>query len=112
MGTNRQLSSFFDGCPGERNVNRHLVTIKVSVESGAHQRMNLYSTAINEYRLKSLNAEAVQGRCPVKPYRSLLGNFLQYVIYLRLGSLYQAPGTLNVRGKALCHQAMHHKRFK
>jgi hypothetical protein len=64
----------------------HLVTIKVGIESGADQGVNLDGAPVNKYRFESLDTETVQGRCPVKPDWSFLGNFLQYVIYLRFGS--------------------------
>jgi hypothetical protein len=40
-------------------VNRHLVTIKVSIEGGAYQGMNLDGTTINEHWLKGLDAKSV-----------------------------------------------------
>ncbi len=74
--------------------------------------MNLDGTTIDEYRLEGLDAESVQGRSPVKQYWSLFDYLLQYVIYLWLGSLHQPSGTLDVGGKALHNQSVHHKWLK
>ncbi|MBA7714059.1 hypothetical protein ES703_123073 [subsurface metagenome] len=90
-------------------MNCHLVAIKISIESGAYQGVDLDGTAIDEYRLKGLDTESVQGGSPVKPYRSFLDDFLQYIIYLWLGSLHQPSSALNVGGKTLRHQSMHNK---
>ena len=38
---------------------RHLVTVKISIEGSANQRMELDSTAIDEHWLKSLDAQSV-----------------------------------------------------
>jgi hypothetical protein len=47
-------------------MNCHLVTIKISIESGTYQRMELDSATIDEHWFESLNAESVQGRGSVK----------------------------------------------
>ncbi len=55
-------------------MNCHLVTIEVSVERGANQRVQLNSLTLNQLRLKRLNTETVQGRCTVLlPVFQLLG---------------------------------------
>ena len=104
-----QLSGLPDGGSGERDVDSHLVAVKVGIESRADQGVNLDGAAINEYRFKGLDAEPVQGGRPVQPYRPLFDNFLQYVIYLRLGPFHQPPGTLDIGSQTLCHQVVHDK---
>ena len=74
--------------------------------------MNLNSAAVNEYRLEGLNAEPVQGRCPVEQYRTLFNHFLQNIVDFRLGPLYQPAGTLDIGRQALRHQAAHDKGFE
>ena len=101
--TERQVSSLLYGGFRQRNVDCHLVAIKVSIESRTYQRVDLDGTAVNEHRLKGLDAESVQGGRPVKQDRSLSNDFLQYVKYFRFGSLHQPPGALDVGGKTLRH---------
>ena len=44
----------------QRQVNSHLVAVKVSVKGGANQRVNLDCLALNQYRLKRLDTKTVQ----------------------------------------------------
>ena len=43
----------------QRNMHRHLVAVKVGVESRANQRMNLDRLAFDQNRLKGLNPQPV-----------------------------------------------------
>ncbi|MBA7648340.1 hypothetical protein ES703_56126 [subsurface metagenome] len=97
---------------GQRDVTRHLVAIKISVERRADQRVNLDGAAINENGLKCLDAEAMQSRRPVQPDRSFLYHFLEYIVDFRFGSFHKSPGALDVRSESLLYQAVHDKRFK
>ena len=90
-------------------MNRHLVTVKIGVERGADQRVNLDGAAINEHGLKCLDAEAVEGRGPVQPDRSFFYHFFEYIIDFRLGSFHKSPGALDVRGESLHYQTVHDK---
>ena len=45
----------------QRDVDGHLVAVKVSVEGGADQRMDLDGLAFNQHGLKCLDAQTVQG---------------------------------------------------
>ncbi len=58
----------------KRNVNSHLVTVEVGVESRTNERMELNGTALNEYRLESLDTESVKCRSTVEHYRVILDN--------------------------------------
>ena len=49
----------------QRKVNSHLVTIKVSVECGTDERVQLNCFTLHELRLKRLDTQTVQGRCAV-----------------------------------------------
>src|SRR4030095_12140313 len=44
----------------QRDVHRHLVTVKVGVESSTHKRMNLDRFAFNQHRLECLNTQTVE----------------------------------------------------
>ena len=45
---------------GQRQMDSHLVTVEVSVEGGADQRVQLDGMAFDQNGLKCLNAQAVQ----------------------------------------------------
>ncbi len=94
---------------GKGNVDGHLVAVEVGVKGGTYQGVYLYGAAVDEHRLKSLDAEAVQGGSAVKQYRLLLDHLFQYVVYLGLISLHQAAGALDIVAKPLLHQAAHNK---
>ena len=74
----------------------HLVTVEVSVESNTDQRVKLNGLALNQHRLKSLNAQAVKGWCAVKKYWTLLNNLFQRSPNLWSGSFNHALGALDV----------------
>ena len=63
----------------QRHVHSHLVTVEVGVEGRANKRMQLDGLAFNELRLKSLNAEAVQGRRTVEHHGMLVNHFFEDV---------------------------------
>ena len=65
MNAQHQFPGFLDSRFGKRYMDSHLVAIKVGVEGRADQRMNLDSAAVDQHRLKCLNAETVQGRSAV-----------------------------------------------
>src|SRR5207237_2222446 len=54
------------GLERKRNVHGHLVTVEVSVERGADERVNTNGLSFDEYRLESLDAESVKGRSAVQ----------------------------------------------
>ena len=78
----------------------HLVAVEVRVERGADERMQLNGTALNEDRLKRLNAQAVQRRCTVQHDRVILDDNLQCVPNLALRALYGLSCSLDVAGGA------------
>ena len=63
----------------QRNVDRHLVAVKVSVVCGAGQRVQLERAALNEHRLERLNAQTVQRRRAVEQNRVLLDDNIESV---------------------------------
>jgi hypothetical protein len=77
----------------------HLVAVEVSVKCGADQRMNLNRGAVNQYRFKSLDTEAVQGRSAVEQDGALFDYFFQNVIDFRFGSFYLSAGALDIVGQ-------------
>ena len=51
---------------GQRNVDGHLVTVKIRVERRAHQWMELNGLSFDENRLKCLDAQSVKCRRTVE----------------------------------------------
>ncbi len=82
----------------------HLVTVKVRVECGADQRMNLDGLAFDQDRLKGLDAEAVQGGGTVQQHRAFLDDFLKDFPHLGFFHLDGALGALDIVGVAVLHQ--------
>ena len=60
-------------------MNGHLVTIEISVESGTDKRVKLDCLALDQYRLKRLNAKPVKRRCPVQHDRMLADHLFQNI---------------------------------
>ncbi len=80
---------------GQRQVNGHLVTIEVGVESGASQRVQLNSLTLNHLRLESQYTMTVQGRCTVQQYGVSLHYVLQNFVNHRLTAVDNLLGRLN-----------------
>ena len=76
-------------------MNRHLVAVEVRVERGAHERMELYRLAFDQYRLERLDAEPVQRGRAIEENRMLTNDFLQDVPHLGTLSLDEPLGGLD-----------------
>ena len=61
----------------------HLVTVKVGIECGAYQRMQLDGLAFDQHRLKGLDTQTVQGGRTVQHHRVFANDFLQDIPDLR-----------------------------
>ena len=114
VGRVKQVAGAEHQCPAlhlrglrERNVNGHLVAVKVRVEGFASERVQLKRLAFYQYRLKSLDSQAVQSRGAVEHYRVLADNFVQNGENLRRFLLYIELGFLKVEGDSLVHQFFH-----
>ena len=66
VGGQHQEAGLRLGLGRQRDVDRHLVAVEVGVISGTGQRMQLERAALDQDRLKGLDAEAVQGRRAVE----------------------------------------------
>ena len=60
---------FQDGSRSQRQVNSHLVTVKIRVESGTGQRVQLDRLALNHFRLEGLDTQTVERRSSVQKDR-------------------------------------------
>ena len=61
---------------------RDLVAVEVGVEGRTYQRMQLNRLALDQHRLKGLDAETVQRRRPVEQDRMLADHMIQCVPHL------------------------------
>ena len=68
MWSQHQDLSFKNCSVTEWQVNSHLVTVEVSVESCTYERVQSDSLTFNEFRLESLDTETVQCRSTVQQY--------------------------------------------
>ena len=87
----------------------HLVAVKVRVEGGAHQRVQLDGAALHQHGLEGLNAKAVQGGRAVQHDGVALDDVFQRVPHLGAGALHHFAGRFDVVGNALFHKVLHHK---
>src|SRR5258705_5248623 len=60
-------------------MNGHLVAVEVSVESGADERVNLDSFALDEHLLKRLDSKSVECRSAIQKNWVLANHFFQNV---------------------------------
>ena len=63
----------------QRHVYGHLVAVKVGIERGTNERVELYRLALDQLRLKGLDAEAVECRRPVEQNRMLANHVFKDV---------------------------------
>ena len=73
----------------------HLVAVEVGVEGGADQRVNLDGLALDQHRLKGLNAQAVKRWRAVQQHRVVLDDFFKDVPHHRLLHLHHFLGLLD-----------------
>ena len=92
------------------HVNGHLVAVKVCVERGAAQRMELERAALDQNRLERLNAEAVQRRGTVEHDRTILDDVFQSIPDLILALVDHLLGGLDVVGKTVLDELLHDER--
>ena len=93
----------------ERQMDGHLVAVKVRVVCRTRERMQLQSTPLGEHRLKGLDAQTVQCRCTVEEHGMLLDDILKHVPDLGACALDHALCRLDVVGSAVRLQFFHDK---
>src|SRR5258707_7877912 len=97
---------------GQRDVNGHLVTIEVGVESRTDQRVQLNGAAFDQHGLKSLDTQKGQRGSAVQEEWMVLNNLFQYVPDLWLDTLDKALGALDIMREVLLNQFAHDKRLE
>ena len=95
------------GLGGQRQMDSHLVAVKVSVEGGADQRVQLDGATLDQNRLERLNAQTVQRRRTVQQDGVALDDGLERIPDLGAGTLDHLAGGLDVVGLLLLDQVLH-----
>ena len=95
VGRHHQHAGLHLGLDAQRHVHGHLVAVEVGVEGGADQRVELDRLALDQHRLKGLDAETVEGRRAVEQHRVLLDDLLEDVPDLLGLALDHALGALD-----------------
>ena len=95
MCTKHQDLSFQNSFITQRQVNGHLVTVEVGIESGTSQRVQTDSLSFDQFRLKGLNTQTVKGRSTVQQYRMTFQYVFQNIPNHRITTVYDFLGTLH-----------------
>ncbi len=77
VGRHHQHARFQLGLKAQRHVHGHLVTIEIGVERSADQRVELDGLALDQDRLKRLDAKPVQGRRAVEQHGMFADNLVE-----------------------------------
>ena len=95
VGCHHQEAGLQLGLDGQRDMHRHLVTVKVGVVGTASQRMQTDGLPLDQGRLKGLDGKPVQGRRTIQQDRVLPGHLLEHVPNLRCLAVDQFLGGTN-----------------
>ena len=112
VGRQEQETALRLGLHGKRQMHCHLISVKVRVEGGAHQGMELDGLTLHQNGLECLDAQPVQGGGAVEHHGMLLDDLLQHVPDLIVHLIHQLLGVLDVLADALGHQLLHHEGFE
>ena len=96
----------------KRQMNRHLVAVKVGVVRRTCKRMELQRTPLGEHRFKCLNAETVERRSTIEEHGMLLDDTLEHIPNLGTRALNHALGRLDVVRGAVRLEFLHNKRLE
>ena len=96
----------------QRNVNSHLVTVKVCVIHVTDQWVNLNRLSINQNRFKRLNTKSVQRRRTVQKNRVLSNDLFQTIPNRWVHSINHPLRGLDVLSNSLFNQGLHYERLE
>jgi len=97
---------------GKRNMDRHLVAVKVSVERSAYQRMQFDCAPLNQDRLKCLNGQLMQRRRAIEQHGMFLDHIFKRVPNIIVDLFNLLLGILDIRRLLRFDKALHHKRLE
>ena len=95
----------------QRQMNSHLVAVKVCVETSARQRMQHNGITFNEHRLKCLHTHSVKRRSAVKQDGMLMNDFLENVPNLLVTPFDHSLGAFDGVGKSVLFELANDKRL-
>ena len=96
----------------KRNVNRHLVAVKIGIECGTDKRMELDGASLNKNRFKCLNRKTVKGRRTVEKDRMLFDHIFKSVPYAGVNLIDLLLCIFNIGSLLRFHKTLHNKGFK
>ncbi len=96
----------------QRHMHRHLIPIKISIKRFTHKRMKTNRLPLHQHRLKSLNAQSMQCRRPIKHNWMLFYHFIQHRKYLRRLLFHEHLCLFDVRDNFFLNQLFHNKGLK
>ena len=112
IGRHHQGAQFQLRLDGKRHMHCHLVTVKIRIERGTHQGVQLDCLALDQYRLECLDTEAVQGGRTVQHDRMLTDDLFEDIPDFRPLSLHQFFGSLDGRRQASPFQLAENEGFE
>ena len=112
VGGHHQHPGFQLRLQAKRYVHRHLIAVKIRIEGGADQGVQLNGLAFDQHRLERLDAKAMQGWGPVQHDRMFADHALQNIPNLRPLFFDQLLGHLQGRGCAVNLQIRIDERLK
>ena len=111
MRAQHQELCLHDGGIAQRQVDSHLVTVEVCVESGTGERVQLDGLTLDHAGLEGLDTQTVQGRCTVQEHRMALHHVLQDVPDNGITAVYNLLGALHGFDDAALDELTDHKRL-
>ena len=100
------------GLDRERHMHGHLVAVKIGVKGRADQRVQLDRLALDEHRLKGLDAEPVQGRGAIEHDRMFADHLFEHIPDLGPLAFNQFLGRLDGGGQPAPLQLAEDKRLE
>ena len=101
VGRHHKHAGFKLGFDRQRNVHGHLVAVKVGVECGTHQRVQLNGFTFDQLGFEGLDAQSVQGWSAIQHHGMLSDYFVENVPDFRTLFFDKLFGLLHRTGQAL-----------
>ena len=112
VGGHHQSTRFELRFQRQRNMHRHLISVKVSVVCRADQRVQLNGLAFNKHRLECLNTQTVKCRCAVQQHWVLANDISKNIPDFRRFALNHFLGSFYGRGKPAALQLSEDERLE
>ena len=107
-----ECPAFHLGSLRQRNMNCHLVAVKVRIERFTCKRMEFKSLSLDEHRLKRQDSQSVKGRGSVQHHRMLSDNLVQNTEHLGSFLLNKKFCLFDVEYHIFIDEFLHYKRLE